>query len=113
MMKNDMTWEKIAWMKKDVMIDLLLSLSFSFFGLLLVFGLGFVFPLVNPYAAIKWIVIVCTIFFAYSLVSFVVLKVLVIKANFSMKKGAKKEVKEDKKVSETKKVSKAKKTSKK
>lgn len=112
-MKNDMTWEKIAWMKKDVMIDLLLGLSFSFFGLLLVFGLGFVFPLINPYEAIKWIVIVCAVFFAYSLVSFVVLKVMVIKAKLAMKKGAKKEIKEVKKAPEAKKVSKAKKTSKK
>ena len=36
---------------------LLLSMSFSLFGMLLIFGLGFIFPTVNPYIVIKWIVI--------------------------------------------------------
>lgn len=94
-------------MKENLKTDLLLSLSFSFFGLLLVFGLGFVFPLIDPYASIKWIVIVCSVVFFYSLVSFVFVKVMEIRA---WRKGAKKEVK---KVAEVKKTSKSKKTSKK
>jgi len=94
-------------MRENLKTDLLLSLSFSFFGLLLVFGLGFVFPTINPYSAIKWIVIVCAVVFFYSLVSFVLTKVMEIKA---WKKEAKKEVK---KPVELKKVLKVKKTSKK
>jgi hypothetical protein len=69
----------------------------------LVFGLGFVFPEINPYSAIKWIVIVATVVFLYSFISFIVVKVMEIKA---WRKGAKKIV-------EVKKSAKAKKTSKK
>ena len=90
-------------MKDNLITDLLLSLSFSFFGLLLVFGLGFVFPEINPYTAIKWIVIVCAVVFFYSFVSFIFVKTKEIK---DWRKGAKKSI-------EVKKVSKAKKTSKK
>ena len=90
-------------MKDNLITDLLLSLAFSFFGLLLVFGLGFVFPTINPYSAIKWIVIVCTVAFFYAFVSFVFVKVMEIKA---WRKGAKK-------IFEVKKPAKAKKTSKK
>lgn len=83
-------------MKDNLITDLLLSLSFSFFGLLLIFGLGFVFPLVDPYTSIKWIVIVCSVVFFYSLVSFIFVKVMEIRA---WKKGAKKEVSKAKKTS--------------
>lgn len=88
-------------MKENLKTDLLLSLSFSFFGLLLIFGLGFVFPLIDPYASIKWIVIVCAVIFFYSFVSYIVVKVMEIVA---WRKGLVKEVK---------KAAKAKKTSKK
>lgn len=77
-------------MKDNLITDLLLSLSFSFFGLLLIFGLGFVFPLINPYTSIKWIVIVCAVVFFYSLVSFIMIKV---KEIIAWRKGLKKEVK--------------------
>ncbi len=87
-MKEDM-WMKVKWMKKNVMLDMLLSLSVSFFGLILIFGLGFVFPSINPYTAIKWIVIVCAVVFAYSLVTFAVLKVMTIKAKMAERKVAK------------------------
>ncbi len=88
-------------MKDNLITDLLLSLSFSFFGLLLIFGLGFVFPMIDPYASIKWIVIVCAIAFFYSFASYVFVKVSEIMV---WRKGLKKEVK---------KAVKAKKTSKK
>lgn len=77
-------------MRHNLVTDLLLSLSFSFFGLLLVFGLGFVFPEINPYSAIKWIVIVCSVVFFYSFISFIFVKVNEIVA---WRKGLKKEVK--------------------
>lgn len=77
-------------MKDNLITDLLLSLSFSFFGLLLIFGLGFVFPLINPYTSIKWIVIVCAVVFFYSFISFILIKV---KEIIAWKKGLKKEVK--------------------
>ena len=80
-------------MKDNLKTDLMMSMSVSFFGLLLIFGLGFVFPLIDPYASIKWIVIVCAVAFFYSFVSFVVIKV---KEVIDWRKGAKKSVKSKK-----------------
>lgn len=88
-------------MRENLKIDLLLSLSFSFFGLLLIFGLGFVFPLIDPYASIKWIVIICAVVFFYSFISYIVVRVMEILA---WRKGL---------AIEVKKAIKAKKTSKK
>jgi len=85
--------EEMKWMKKNVQMDLLLSMSFSLFGMLLIFGLGFVFPDINPYVAIKWIIIVCAAVFACSLVSFIVMKCMIIKAKMEMKKEGKKPAK--------------------
>jgi len=85
MMKDDMMWEKIGWMKKNVMNNFLLSISFSIFGMLLIFGLGFVFPTINPYVVIKWIIIVCAVVFVYSFISFCVLKVMKFRAKMTMK----------------------------
>ena len=84
-MKDDMMWEKIKWMKKDVMNNFLFGISFSIFGMLLIFGLGFVFPTINPYIVIKWIIIVCAVVFAYSLISFVVFGVTKIRAKMMTK----------------------------
>lgn len=86
-MNEDMMWEKIKWMKKSVNTNFMLSMSFSLFGMLLIFGLGFVFPEINPYVVIKWIVIVDAVVFAYSFISFVVLKIIKIKAKMMMKGG--------------------------
>jgi hypothetical protein len=40
--------------------------------MLLIFGLGFVFPEINPYVVIKWIIVVAAVVFAYSLLMYVV-----------------------------------------
>ncbi|EKE12548.1 MAG: hypothetical protein ACD_13C00181G0002 [uncultured bacterium] len=90
-------------MRHNLVSDLLLSLSFSFFGLLLVFGLGFVFPEINPYVAIKWIVIVCAVPFFYSFFSFVFVKTSEI---IAWRQGLKKEVKSAAKKPAKKKTSK-------
>jgi hypothetical protein len=84
-MKDEMIWKEINWMKKDLMNDFLLSISFSIFGMLLIFGLGFVFPEINPYVVIKWIIIVCAAVFAYSLISFFMLRVMRIRIGMLMK----------------------------
>lgn len=49
--------------------DFLMSMSFSLFGMLLIFGLGFVFPDINPYVVVKWIVIVAAVVFVYSVLA--------------------------------------------
>jgi hypothetical protein len=70
------------------MNNLLVSISFSLFGMLLIFGLGFVFPTINPYVVIKWIIIVCAVVFAYAVLSCFVKCIMALKKRF--KKGGKK-----------------------
>lgn len=50
--------------------DFLMTIAFSVFGMLLVFGLGFVFPAINPYVVVKWIVIVCGVVFLYTFLAY-------------------------------------------
>lgn len=68
--------------------NFLMSISFSVFGMLLIFGLGFVFPTINPYVVIKWIIIVAGVAFAYSFLAFLVKAVMMLK--MKGKKGARK-----------------------
>ncbi len=75
-MKDDMMWERMKWMRKQVNMDILMSVSFSVFGMLLIFGLGFVFPAINPYVVIKWIIIVAGIVFAFSIIKYIVYMVM-------------------------------------
>jgi Zn-dependent protease with chaperone function len=65
-MLSEHDWMNMKSAQKNVMIDLLLSISFSLFGMLLIFGLGFVFPTINPYVVIKWIIIVAGVVFVVS-----------------------------------------------
>lgn len=51
--------------------DFLLSITFTLFGMLLIFGLGFVFPEVNPYVVIRWIVLVCGAVFLYTILRYI------------------------------------------
>ncbi|KKP59129.1 MAG: hypothetical protein UR52_C0013G0012 [Candidatus Gottesmanbacteria bacterium GW2011_GWA1_34_13] len=69
--------------------DFLLSMTFTLFGMLLIFGLGFVFPEVNPYVVIRWIVIVCATVFVYTVISFFLRKFGFGKTK-EVKKGGKK-----------------------
>ncbi len=72
---------------EDIRTDLLASISFSVFGMLLIFGLGFVFPTINPYVVIKWIIIVAGVVFAVSVVKF--LFYLGMRIKLMMKSGKK------------------------
>lgn len=92
-MNEEKKWMKIKWMKKNMQSNLLLNMSFSLFGMLLIFGLGFVFPDVNPYVAIRWIVIICAAVFACSLISFVVMSYTAGKAEMDFEMGSKKPLK--------------------
>lgn len=56
----------------DHMTNFLMSISFSVFGMLLIFGLGFVFPTVNPYVVIKWIVVVVAAVFLYTFLAYLI-----------------------------------------
>ncbi len=80
-----MMWMKMKWMHKMVMTDFLMSMSFSLFGMLLIFGLGFVFPTINPYIVIKWIIIVAAVVFAFSFLKYVVYMFMKMKMMRTMK----------------------------
>ncbi len=67
---DDMMWMKMKWLHKAATTDFLMSISFSVFGMLLIFGLGFVFPTINPYVVVKWIVIVAGVVFAVSFLKY-------------------------------------------
>ena len=59
-------------MDKILTNDLLLTISFSVFGMLLIFGLGFVFPTINPYVVIKWIILVCAVVFTSAVIKYLI-----------------------------------------
>ena len=82
----------IKWMKRNMKDSLFLSISFSVFGMLLIFGLGFVFPTINPYVVIKWIIIVCAVVFAYSFILFLVVNIMMMRMKMMMKGEWKEEV---------------------
>ncbi len=69
MMNDEMMW-KMKSMRKMVMMDINMSVAFSVFGMLLIFGLGFVFPTINPYVVIKWIIIVAGVMFALAFIKY-------------------------------------------
>jgi hypothetical protein len=71
-MKDDMAWKRLKWMRNQLNTGIWMSISFSVFGMLLIFGLGFVFPTINPYVVIKWIIIVTAVVFALSLIKYVI-----------------------------------------
>ena len=95
-MKDDMMWMKLKWMRKQINMDILMSISFSVFGMLLIFGLGFVFPTINPYVVIKWIIIVAGVVFAFSFLKYLVYMVVKLRMKMMMR-GEKKAKKTSKK----------------
>jgi hypothetical protein len=62
-MKND---EKMWKMVKMQQIFVLESMAVSLMAMVLIFGLGFIFPTINPYVVIKWIVYVTAVYFAFA-----------------------------------------------
>lgn len=72
------------------MTNFLMSISFSVFGMLLIFGLGFVFPAVNPYEVIKWIVVVVAAVFLYTFLAYIFSGLRKLKIFQRKKKGGKK-----------------------
>lgn len=70
--------------------NFLLTIAFSIFGMLLIFGLGFIFPSVNPYVAIKWVVIVCAAVFIYAILAYLFATLKPSRFLKGLKKGSKK-----------------------
>ncbi len=91
MMTDEQMW-KVHKMRKMAHMDILMSIAFSVFGMLLIFGLGFVFPTINPYIVIKWIIIVAGVMFAFAFIKYliyIVMKMKMIKAEWKGKKSSK------------------------
>jgi len=83
-MKNE---EKMWKMMKMQQVYVLESMAVSLFAMVLIFGLGFIFPTINPYVVIKWIVYITAVYFAWAVVGNWVRRVMIWRM---MKKGGKK-----------------------
>lgn len=92
-MKDDIKREKMKGMRKELNTCILMSISFSVFGMLLIFGLGFVFPTINPYVVIKWIIIVTGVVFACSVIKYIFYAItslrMKMKSGWKLKKSSK------------------------
>jgi hypothetical protein len=62
-------------------------MAVSLMAMVLIFGLGFIFPTINPYIVIKWIVYVTAVYFVWAVVGNWVRRIIVWRM---MKKGNKK-----------------------
>ena len=89
-MSEEMMW-KVHKMRKMAHMDILMSIAFSVFGMLLIFGLGFVFPTINPYVVIKWIIIVAGVMFVFAFIKY--LLYMIMKIRLMSMKGEWKEAK--------------------
>lgn len=62
--------EKMMWKAKKLMkmqkIYVQESMAVSLFAMVLIFGLGFIFPSINPYVVIKWIVYATGLYFIWA-----------------------------------------------
>ena len=58
-----MNEEKMWRMMKYSQIVVLESIAVSLMAMVLIFGLGFIFPTINPYVVIKWIVYITAVYF--------------------------------------------------
>ncbi len=83
-MKNE---EKMWKMMKYSQIVVLESIAVSLMAMVLIFGLGFIFPAINPYVVIKWIVYVTAVYFVIAVPGNWVRRLIMWRM---MKKGAKK-----------------------
>ena len=65
------------------------SIGLSLVGMVLIFGLGFIIPDVNPYVVVKWIVYVVSAYFIFAFVGNWVRRVMI----WRLKKSFKEEIK--------------------
>lgn len=86
MKEEEMKW-KFKGMMKMQQIYVLESMAVSLFAMVLIFGLGFIFPTINPYIVIKWIVYVTGIYFVWAVIGNWVRRIIIWRM---MKKGSKK-----------------------
>lgn len=66
-MNDEMMW-KMKRMQKMQQVLVLESIAVSLMAMVLIFGLGFIVPSINPYIVIKWIVYVTAVYFVYAVI---------------------------------------------
>ena len=88
-MKNEEMMWKIKRMSKMSQIYVLESMAVSLFAMVLIFGLGFIFPSINPYVVIKWIVYVTGIYFVWAVLGNWVRRAMMMKMMKDMKSEVK------------------------
>ena len=86
-MKNEEMMWKLKKMMKMQQILVLESMAVSLFAMVLIFGLGFIFPSINPYIVIKWIVYITGVYFVWAVLGNWVRRFMMWRM---MKKGGKK-----------------------
>ena len=65
-MKDEKMMWKLRRMSKMQKIYVQESMAVSLFAMVLIFGIGFIFPTINPYVVIKWIVYITAIYFFWA-----------------------------------------------
>ena len=66
-MKEEMMMWKAKKLMKMQSVFALESMAVSLMAMVLIFGLGFIFPSINPYVVIKWIVYVTAVYFVFAI----------------------------------------------
>lgn len=88
-MKEEMMW-KTKKLVKMQQIAALESMAVSLMAMVLIFGLGFIFPSVNPYIVVKWIVYVTAVYFIWAIVGNWIRRIMIMKMWKGMKSEEKK-----------------------
>ncbi len=65
-MNDELMWRSQKSMKMQQTMALE-SMAVSLMAMVLIFGLGFIFPSINPYIVVKWIVYVTAVYFIWAI----------------------------------------------
>lgn len=91
-MKNEEMMWKFKKMMKMQQIYVQESMAVSLMAMVLIFGLGFIFPTINPYIVIKWIVYVTGVYFVWAVVGNWVRRAMMMRMKKNMDWGEKDKV---------------------
>lgn len=87
----------MKWKMKKLMrmqqVAVLESIAVSLMAMVLIFGLGFIFPSINPYTVVKWIVYVTAVYFVWAVLGNWVRRAILMRMMKKMKVETKTEVK--------------------
>jgi hypothetical protein len=92
-MKDEKLMWKIEKLQRMQRIYIEESIAVSLTAMVLIFGLGFIIPDVNPYVVIKWIVYVSSAYFVFAFVGNWVRRIMIWRLKSSLRKEVKAEMK--------------------